>query len=376
MRSIAIISVQAYAMVNFRGPLIRSLTDRGMLVYALAPDFNDEWRTQVSQLGAVPVDFSLSRTGMNPLSDVANIYRLSQLLRSLAPEMVLNGYTKSVIYGSIAAWMARVPKRFSLIEGLGYVFSDDDKSLTWRRSALRWVVTQLYKFALGLNHKVFFLNKENILYFVNERIVAADKATRIDGLGLDLNYFTPVPPVLQPVTFIMIARMLREKGVYDFVDAARKVQKRNPDVRFLIVGYCDKNPSSVTEEELRSWIAEGIIEWPGNWVDDIRDWIVQASVFVLPSYYPEGLPRSNLEALAMGRPIITTDWVGCRETVQEGVNGFLVPVRDPVAIAQAMMRFVESPDLIEKMGHEGRRIAEKRFDVHAITSQIMKVIGF
>jgi len=213
------------------------------------------------------------------------------------------------------------------------------------------------------------------LYFVNERIVAADKATRIDGLGLDLNYFTPVPPVLQPVTFIMIARMLREKGVYDFVDAARKVRERNPDVRFLMIGYCDKNPSSVREEELRSWIAEGIIEWPGNWVDDIRDWIVQASVFVLPSYYPEGLPRSNLEALAMGRPIITTDWVGCRETVQEGVNGFLVPVRDPVAIAQAMMRFVESPDLIEKMGHEGRRIAEKRFDVNKINLRIMETIG-
>ena len=375
MRSIAIISVQAYAMVNFRGPLIRSLTDRGMLVYALAPDFNDEWRTQVSRLGAMPVDFSLSRTGMNPLSDVADIYRLSQLLRSLAPEMVLNGYTKSVIYGSIAAWMARVPKRFSLIEGLGYVFSDDDKSLTWRRSALRWVVTQLYKFTLGLNHKVFFLNKENILHFVNEGIVVANKVIRIDGIGLDLDYFTPVPPVLQPVTFIMISRMLREKGVYDFVDAARKVQKRNPDVRFLMVGYCDKNPSSVTEEELRSWIAEGIIEWPGNWVDDIRDWIVQASVFVLPSYYPEGLPRSNLEALAMGRPIITTDWVGCRETVQEGVNGFLVPVRDPAAIAQAMMRFVESPDLIEKMGHEGRRIAEKRFDVNKINLRIMETIG-
>jgi glycosyltransferase involved in cell wall biosynthesis len=362
-------------MVNFRGPLIRVLTDRGALVYALAPDFNDEWRTQVSQLGAVPVDFSLSRTTINPLRDVADIYRLSQLFRSLAPDIVLNGYAKPVIYGSIAAWMAKVPKRFSLIEGLGYVFSDDDKSLTWRRRALRKVVTHLYKFALGLNHKVFFLNKENILYFVNEGIVVADKAIRIDGLGLDLDYFTPVPPVLKPVTFIMIARMLREKGVYDFVEAARKVRKLNPDVRFLMVGYCDKNPSSVREKELRSWIAEGIIEWPGNWVDDIRDWIIQASVFVLPSYYPEGLPRSNLEALAMGRPIITTDWVGCRETVQEGVNGFLVPVRDPVAIAQAMMRFVESPDLIEKMGHEGRRIAEKRFDVNKINLRIMETIG-
>jgi glycosyltransferase involved in cell wall biosynthesis len=374
MRSIAIISIQAFSLVNFRGPLIRALTNCGVRVYALAPDFDDGLRTRVSQLGAVPMDFSLSRTGMNPLKDAVNIYQLSQLLRRLAPDAALNGYIKPVIYGSIAAWLARVPKRFSLIEGLGYVFLDTPESRTRRRRLLRWAVTRFYKFALGLNHKVFFLNKDDVSHFVGEGIVVADKVVRIDGIGLDLDYFTPVPPVLQPVTFIMIARMLREKGVYEFVEAARLTRERYPDVRFLLVGYCDENPSSVTETEMHTWAAEGIVEWPGQ-VDDVRPWLAQASVFVLPSYYSEGLPRGSQEAMAMGLPVITTDWVGCRETVQNGINGFLVPVRDPAALAQAMTRFVESPDLITTMGKEGRRIAEKRFDVHVINRRIMEVIG-
>jgi len=288
---------------------------------------------------------------------------------------VLNGYIKPVIYGSIAAWLARVPKRFSLVEGLGYVFLDAPESLAWRRRALRWIVSLFYKFALGLNHRVFFLNKDDVSHFVDERIIDADKVARIDGIGLELDVFSPVTPVLQPVTFIMIGRMLREKGVYDFVEAARQVRERNPEVRFLLVGYCDTNPSSATEAELRAWVAEGIVEWPGR-VNDVRPWLAQASVFVLPSYYSEGLPRSSQEAMAMGLSVITTDWVGCRETVQDGVNGFLVPVRDPEALAQAMMRFVESPGSIETMGQEGRRIAEERFDVHAINEQLMDVMGF
>lgn len=373
MRSIAIITTQAFSLWNFRGPLIRALTDRGIRVYALAPDFDDELRSRVGELGAVPVDYSLSRAGMNPVRDMAAIFHLSQLLKRLSPDVTLSYFIKPVIYGSIAAWLARVPKRFSMIEGLGYVFLEDDESVTRKRRLLRWAISRFYKFALGLNQKVFFLNKDDIEQFVGGGIVIEKKVVRIDGIGLDLDHYTAVPSVAEPVTFILIARMLREKGIYDFVEAARQVRKRYPAVRFLLVGGCDQNPSSVTEAELRAWVAEGLVAWPGR-VNDVRPWISQASVFVLPSYYREGLPRGNQEALAMGRPVVTTDWVGCRETVQDGINGFLVPVRDPVALAEAMMHFVESPDLIEKMGQEGRRIAEERFDVHAINRQIIEAM--
>jgi len=373
MHSIAIITTQAFSLVNFRGPLIRTLTEQGIKVYALAPDFNDAFRAQILELGAEPVDYVLSRVSINPISDVVAVFRLAQLLNRLSPDMTLAYLIKPVIYGSIAAWLARVPKQFSMIEGLGYVFADDAGSRTWKRSLLKWTVSGMYKFALGLNQKVFFLNKDDSSQFVCEGIVADYKVVWIDGIGLDLDYFRPVPSVVKPVTFILIARMLREKGVYDFVEAARQVRQQYPNVRFLLVGAGDKNPGSVSEAELRGWVAEGLVEWPGQ-VKDVRQWLVNASVFVLPSFYREGLPRSTQEAMAMGLPVITTDWVGCRDTVEDGVNGFLVPVHDPHALAKAMMRFIENPDLIETMGQSGRRMAEERFDVHSINRQIIDTL--
>jgi glycosyltransferase involved in cell wall biosynthesis len=373
MSIIAIISTQAYSLVNFRGPLIRALSGKGIKVYALAPDF-DEWtRSQVVDLGAEPVDCSLSRAGMNPIIDLVDVFLLAKLLKRLAPDVTLAYFIKPVIYGSIAAWLARVPKSFSMIEGLGYVFLDDLESMTLRRRILRWTVSRLYKFALMLNQKVFFLNSDDCVQFVEEGIVAKKRVVRIDGIGLDLDHFAPVPAVLRPITFLLIARMLREKGVYDFIEAARQIRKHYPTVRFLLVGGVDHNPGSVTDAELHAWVEEGLVEWPGQ-VKDVRPWFAQASVFVLPSYYREGLPRSNMEALAMGVPVITTDWVGCRETVQSGINGFLVPVRDPKVLAEAMMKFVITPELILTMGQEGRRIAEERFDVHAINRRIIEVL--
>jgi glycosyltransferase involved in cell wall biosynthesis len=374
MRRLAIITTQAFSLGNFRGPLIRALTDRGIRVYALAPDYDDGSRTRVAELGAEPVNYRLSRAGMNPWQDLVDVFQFSRLLKRLAPDVTLGYFIKPVIYGSIAAWKASVPKRFSMIEGLGYVFLDAPESFSWRRSILRWLVSRLYKFALGLNEKVFFLNQDDIAQFVNDGIVVAGQVVRLDGIGLDLDHYRTAPPVVEPVTFILVARMLREKGVYDFVEAARQVRKRYPAVRFLLVGGVDENPASVTEAELRGWADEGLVEWPGH-VDDVRPWLAQASVFVLASYYREGVPRGNQEAMAMARPVITTDWVGCRETVQDGVNGFLVPVRDPTALAQAMLRFVESPGLIVTMGREGRRIAQERFDVHVINRQIMETMG-
>lgn len=374
MRSIAVITTQAFSLVNFRGPLIRTLTKQGIKVYALAPDFDELLRTQVVELGAEPVDYVLSRVSMNPMLDAVAVFRLSQLLNRLSPDMTLAYFIKPVIYGSIAAWLARVPKRFSMIEGLGYVFVDDTSSRTWQRTLLRRAVSGIYKFALGLNHKVFFLNKDDISQFVDEGIVDDHKVVWIDGIGLDLDHFRPAPSVVGPVTFILIARLLREKGVYDFVEAARQVRKRYPTARFLLVGGGDKNPGSVPETELREWAAERLVEWPGQ-VKDVRQWLGKSSVFVLPSYYREGLPRSTQEAMAMGLPVITTDWVGCRDTVDDGINGFLVPVRDPDTLAKAMMHFIENPDLIETMGQAGRRMAEERFDVHTINRQIIDTLS-
>ncbi|MFN2198594.1 MAG: glycosyltransferase family 4 protein [Anaerolineales bacterium] len=369
----AIITTQAFSIGNFRGSLVREMVNRGIRVYALAPDYDDVTREAVKSLGAIPVDSPMSRTGMNPLFDIIDLLRLSILLRSLRLNTSLAYFIKPVIYGTLAARLAAVPKRFALIEGAGYVFADE-KNLSVRRRLLRTIVTWLYRLGLSQAERVFMLNLDDKKLFSDERMVSAEKVKLLDGIGLDLDRFHLVKPVVQPLCFIFLGRLLREKGVYEYIDAARKVKALYPETRFLLLGGIDVNPGSVTDAEIHSWVAERLIEYPGQ-APDVRIWIAQASVFVLPSYYREGLPRSTQEAMAMGRPVITTDWVGCRETVEEGVNGLLVPVRDSDALARAMLTFAEQPDLIVSMGAESRRIAEKRFDVHKINAMMLESMG-
>jgi glycosyltransferase involved in cell wall biosynthesis len=367
-RRLAFIANQAFSISNFRGPLVREMVGRGLTVYALAPDYDDASRAVVASLGAVPIDSSMSRTGMNPLRDILDIFRLAIQLRRLQLDATFAYFIKPVIYGTIAARLAAVPKRFAMIEGAGYVFTDDDKPSMCRR-LLRAFVTQLYRLSLAQANRIFMLNPDDKELFVNECMVPDEKAQLLDGIGLDLNHYQVVEPILQPICFILVARLLREKGIYDYIEAARRIKSLHPSVRFLLLGSIDLNPGSVSESEVQSWVAEGVVTWTRQ-VADVRTWIAQASIFVLPSYR-EGLPRSTQEAMAMGRPVITTDVPGCRETVEEGVNGFMVPSRDPSALVHAMLTFIQQPEIIAPMGAESRRLAEKKFDVHKINAKIL-----
>jgi glycosyltransferase involved in cell wall biosynthesis len=345
------------------------MVSRGVTVYALAPDYDDASRAAVTSMGAVPVDSSMSRTGMSPLGDILDLVRLAMQLRRLQLDATFSYFIKPVIYGTLAARLAGVPKRFAMIEGAGYVFIDSDKS-SMRRNVLRALVTQLYRLGLSQVQRVFMLNQDDKKLFVESGMVASAKVQLINGIGLELQHYQTKSPVLQPMCFLFIGRLLREKGVYDYIAAARKVRAQYPDVRYVLLGDVDQNPGSVTDSEVHAWVAEGVIEWPGH-VADVRTWIEQASVFVLPSYYREGLPRSTQEAMAMGRPVITTDVPGCRETVVDGVNGLMVSVRNPDELARAMLRFIEQPSLILQMGAESRRMTEEKFDVHKINAEIL-----
>lgn len=373
MRRLAIISNQAFSLVNFRGYLIRELVAAGVEVYALAPDYDDRFRGEVRSLGAVPVDFSLARTGMNPLRDGLDLLRLTNLLRRIRPDATLGYFIKPVIYGTIAAWLAGVPRRYALIEGLGYVFTESGAKESWRRVVLCWIVSALYRAALKRAERVFFLNDDDISEFVEKGIVDQDKTVKLGGIGVDLDEWRPLPPSMQPLTFLLAARLLREKGIVEYAEAARRVKRRYPNVRFVLLGGLDPNPGGLTQSEVEGWVREGLLEWPGH--VDVKPWLAQTSVYVLPSYYREGVPRSTQEAMAMGRPVITTDAPGCRETVEHGRNGFLVPVRDPRALAEAMLRFIEQPELIESMGRESRRMAEERFDVYKVNAVMLQAMG-
>lgn len=371
---ICIIGNQASSLINFRGSLIEYMVEYGSDVFALAPDYDEDTRKVVRSLGAEPVDYSLSRTGMNPLKDASDMVHLALLLRRLKPDITLGYAIKPVIYGTLAAWLARVPQRFAMIEGLGYVFTPADGTTPLKRRMLRGAVIMLYAIVLRRANLVFFLNKDDIDEFSKSRVIPHKKAFLLGGIGVDLNEWAPAPPVTRPVKFLLAARLLREKGIVEYAKAARLIKQKHHDTRFVLLGSLDTNPGALSFDEIMAWVAEGTLEWPGH-VPDVRFWMAKSSVFVLPSYYREGVPRSTQEAMAMARPIITTDAPGCRETVIAGKNGFLVTIRDVSALASAMEKFILQPELIEEMGLASRRIAEERFDVQKINLKIMQQMG-
>lgn len=371
--SVALISSHAFSLSNFRGPLIRALVATGVRVYALAPDFDAATRFAVEKLGAVTVDFTLDRTGIRPIRDALDLIRLIGLLRRLKPDATLAYFIKPVIYGSLAARLAGVRRRFALVAGLGYVFTPDGGREGLKRRVLKMAASLLYKVAFRACETVFFQNRDDVDQFVRSGILSPDKIVLLNGTGVDLEHLAPTPPLQRPPTFLLMARLLREKGIVEFVEAARAIKRDHPEARFLLLGGSDPNPGGVAESLIREWVEQGDIEWLGH-VADVRPWIAASSVFVLPSYR-EGKPRSTQEAMAMARAVITTDAPGCRDTVEEGVNGYLVPVRDSAALANAMRAFIAKPALMISMGWESRRLAEQRFDVHAINRIILANMG-
>lgn len=367
---LAIVSTQAFSLVNFRGELISFLARRGVKVYALAPDYDELTEQSIRELGGVPIYFPIDRVGTNPFSAFKVIWDLSRIIHSLQVDAVLSYFAKPVIYAGIAARFVGVKRIYSMIEGAGYVFSDDSLE-TLRRKFLRFTVSRLYWVSLRYSHRVFLLNQDDYNLFVHGGLVRADKVRLLPGIGVNLQSYRVVQPSVSPITFVFMGRLLREKGICDFIEAARIIQlKYEQQVRFIVVGDVDLNPDSIRRDVVKGWENEGLIQWVGH-VDDVRSWLAIASVFVLPSFYREGLPRSIQEAMATGRPIITTNWVGCRESIEHGCNGFLVPIRDPISLASAMERFILEPALIIKMGLESRRLAEARFNVHQINKQIV-----
>jgi glycosyltransferase involved in cell wall biosynthesis len=367
-----LISPYAPSIVSFRGALIRDLRAHGAEVFVLAPDYTPEIREAVAALGATPLDYPLNRTGMNPFLDLRTLIALRRILRRLRPEVVIPYNIKPVIYGTLAAKLVGVPTRIALIEGLGYAFIDSS-STTLKVRLVRALIKNLYRAALQRAQRVLFLNPDDLSEFVQSGIVSAEKAMLLGGIGVDLTEWTPALPVLEPITFTLAARLLREKGIVEFAEAARQIKQRYPETRFLLLGGVDTNPGALSEAEVGQWVRAGTLEWMGH-VPDVKPYLAQTSVYVLPSYR-EGVPRSTQEAMAMARPVITTDAPGCRETVVDGVNGFLVPPRDVAALVAAMERFIRQPELIVTMGKASRKLAEERFDVRKTNQKILQVVG-
>lgn len=371
MKKIVIVSSSMNTFIGFRWALINDLISKGCVVYLLAPIVDNKTVDILKQVGAIVVDTKISRTGMNPLFDFYSVLDIYKHLLKIKPDVVLTSLIKAVIYGSIAAWLAKVPKKYAMIEGLGYVFTYPIAELKFSSRFLRGIVVELYRFSLAVVDDVFFLNPDDRAEFLDLGLVVNNRSRCIGGIGIDLNKWAYEPLVEGPATFLMIARLLREKGLHEYVEAAKLVKKNFPEAKFTLLGACDENPGSITINEVKKWVEQGILEWHGH--VPVMDFLRMSSVYVLPSYR-EGVPVSSMEAMAIGRAIITTDVPGCRETVVDGVNGFIVPAKDVNSLAEKMVWFIENTSSISAMGAASRKMAEEKFDVNVINAQLIKIM--
>ncbi|MBW2094701.1 MAG: glycosyltransferase family 4 protein [Deltaproteobacteria bacterium] len=368
---VALVSRCAWTLYNFRSGLIRSLKEKGATVIGGGAG-GDGFEKKIRDLGVPFFDLPVDKRGINPAMDVKLLYALYRWYRKERPDIVHHFTIKPVIYGSIAAKFAGIPKIVNTITGLGYVFTANERK--WLRSIAHF----LYRVALRGTHVTFFQNMEDQRYFLRNNLTHGHDTSVLPGSGVDCAHFRPLSdnskaPDGGPA-FLMLTRLLKDKGVYEFVEAAKRVRQVYTSSRFLLLGRRDeRNPSVVAEKDLERWQRKGIVEWLGE-VEDVRPSIADADVVVLPSYR-EGLPRSLLEAAAMGKPVITTDAVGCRDAVEHGRTGLMVPVKDSAALADAMKEMIKNPEMRSRMGREGRRKMELEFDEKIVLKKILEVYG-
>lgn len=367
-----VLASYADSLLNFRGQLLDELIARNFSVHVAAPDLpkGSSLRESLEAKGLHVHDIPLRRAGMNPFTDVKTLLSLLSLMCRVRPEYVFAYTAKPVIYGMIVAALAKVPRRTSLITGLGYTFQGEGDNN--QRFYLRMLVKRLYAFAMRRAHLVFFQNPDDQLLFHELGLLKpSTPSCVVNGSGVDITKFNVSPLPTSP-HFLLIARLLGDKGVREYVEAARLIHNKYPETTFSLVGWLDENPDTISQGELQSWIDEGIVDYLGK-LEDVRPAIAASSVYVLPSYR-EGTPRTVLEAMAMGRAIITTDAPGCRETVINGANGLLVPVKDVGQLACAMQRFIQEPDLASRMGKLSRQIAEEKYDVTKVNALMLKEV--
>ena len=373
-KRVAIVTSYAPSALSFRGDLISALVQKGCCVHVLAPDHSVETKERLRLIGATSADYYLSRSVASPFLDLRSLFSILRIFFLVRPDVALTYFVKPNIWGIIAAAMAGIPRRIAMIEGMGYCFTPNASGYrSFKQLLLGWLILRLYQLAFMAANQVIVLNPDDMNELRHKCYLRPSKTILLGGIGVSLDQWSNHHPHLSPITFTMVARLLREKGVFEFLNAAQIIKSEFPLVRFLLLGGLDDNPGAISRRDLQPWVEMGCVDILGH--VDVLPHLRCTSVFVLPSYYREGVPRSTQEAMAMGRAVITTDAPGCRETVLDNVNGFLVPPRDSSALAHAMKRFIMRPEMIAQMGRESRLLAEERFDVHRANARIMEALG-
>ncbi|GGG25396.1 glycosyltransferase family 4 protein [Pontibacter amylolyticus] len=372
MKKLAIIAGYAPSLLNFRLDLIQAYQNMGFEVYAFAPaeEINFELLESFKNLNIHFKDIPSNRTSLNPFSDYKFYRVLKNELHRIKPEIVISYTIKPVIYGCLAARNLKNVKNVALITGRGSAFE--------KGGIKRWIlgnmVSLLYRKSLSKATHIIFQNENDLTFFKQRGIIKKGTKTKIvDGSGINLDKFQLSQPISNPVSFLLICRLIKEKGVIEFIKASEILKEKYPNASFKILGPPDSNPNGIAIEDLNPYIEKGIITYLGR-TNNVLPYFQNSSVFVLPTYYNEGLPRTLLEALATGKPIITTDHPGCKETVISNQNGYLIPIKDVEQLAIAMERYINSDQLIEKHGKESRKLAESKFDVNIINKDMINFI--
>lgn len=367
-KNIAIISNSSDSLINFRSDLIKRWTELGYKVIAFTPNLNINHKQKINGLhpNVSVVEYHLNRVGLNPLKDLYSLVDLYNKLDKTNPDYIFAYTIKPVIYSSIISRFINTKGVYSLIPGLGYAFNEND----YKSKFINKIAVNLYKFSLKNNDKVFFQNPDDRNLFINKKLINKRKSALINGSGVDIDKFYQTKPQIKKMNFLIMARLLKSKGIKEYIEAAKIIKNNYSNVEFTILGSPGKGPDAFDMNIIDKANQNNIINYLGR-QEDVKPYIKDCSVYILPSYR-EGTPRSVLESMSMGKPIITTDVPGCRETVMDGLNGFLIPPKNYKALAEKIEYFIKNKNEVIKMGEKSRKIVEEKYDVHKVNESIIK----
>lgn len=364
---IVILSSHTSSLYWFRVEMMKEFVRRGHSVVALGPESEENWKNRFKVDGIEYRQLFVERNGINPFSDLRTYRELRRFIKKEKPDKVFAYQAKTIIYGSLAAKASGITEIYLLIAGLGSIFRGEG----FTNELVKSILKIEYYLACKASKKVFFQNNDDKNVFINYGLIKEEKVVIINGSGVNLEKFKPEPLPETPA-FLFIGRLIKDKGILEYLKACKRIKTEYPLVRCLLVGPYDSNPSALKPYELQPYIDEGFIEYFGE-QNDVRPFIKQCSTYVLPSYH-EGTPKTILEAMAVGRSIITSDAPGCRETVTNGYNGYLVPIKDIDGLVEKMRILIEDQAKNKIMAERSLKLVREKYDVNFVNKAIMKAM--